>query len=320
MILLFFLMLNLKLIKWAYVILPFLLLASLSLGPILWLYVRIVIGKKVTNVTQHFYLPGLYSAVVLFLLLLTQFSLADTVVIYVVKGLTVIVLAGLTVVFLTQNLYYIIKIYKLYESHLVRIGNHYSYTEKVNLKWFRLLVFGYIGFIFGLVIANILEDSWSDLVFYLIVLIYVVFSGYNALHQEPVFEIANKFDEHNKGVPTELNNVLFDDLEERLLAIMKEEQLFLDNSLTIFTLAKKLETNSKYLSKLINQSLDKNFALFVNEYRIEFAKKMLLNPSNKNLTIEYIGEKSGFKSKSAFNAAFKKITGLTPSILKKNNR
>ena len=44
-----------------------------------------------------------------------------------------------------------------------------------------------------------------------------------------------------------------------LLLIMKEEQLFLDSSLTIFSLAKEMNTNSKYLSFLINKSLQKNF-------------------------------------------------------------
>jgi AraC-like DNA-binding protein len=56
-----------------------------------------------------------------------------------------------------------------------------------------------------------------------------------------------------------------------------------------------------------------NFANFINQQRVEYAKKALKKDENKLLTIESIGEKSGFKSKSSFNAAFKKFTGQTPS-------
>jgi len=318
-IVVFFLVLNLKQLNWAYVILPFLMLSSLSLGPILWGYVRLVTGERISNLKGHFYLPVLYAVVVLIVLLFTQTSFDNTIITYIVKGLTIIVLGGLTIVFLAQNILYITKIYKLYKSHLVSIGNSYSYTESVNLKWFRLLVFGYIGFIIGLVIANLIDDYWSDIMFYLVLLCYVVFAGYNALNQEPVFKIGKVKESGEKGGPSRLTEFFFDDLEQRLLSVMKEKELYLDNSLTIFTLAKYLQTNSKYLSKLINQSFDKNFAFFVNEYRVKYAKKMLSDPTNDKLTIEYIGEQSGFKSKSAFNAAFKKITGITPSIFKMKN-
>ena len=60
-----------------------------------------------------------------------------------------------------------------------------------------------------------------------------------------------------------------------------------------------------------------NFVSFVNSYRIAEAKKLLLDPNKYNLTIEAIGNESGFKSKSAFNGAFKKITGMTPSAFVK---
>jgi AraC-like DNA-binding protein len=46
---------------------------------------------------------------------------------------------------------------------------------------------------------------------------------------------------------------------------------------------------------------------------VEYAKKALKKDENRLLTIESIGEASGFKSKSSFNAAFKKFTGQTPS-------
>ncbi|PHS07150.1 MAG: hypothetical protein COA88_09130 [Kordia sp.] len=318
-IIVFFLVLNLKQMKWAYIILPFLMLACLSLGPILWIYVRLVVGEKGENLFKHFYLPIFFSGVVLILLILTQCSLGKTGDFYIMKGLYVIVMIGLTIVFLTQNIFYIYKTFKLYKIHRDSIGDSYSYTEKINLSWFRLLIYGYIIFIIGLIITNLIDDSWSYIVFYLILLSYVVFSGYNALNQEPVFKQERIAVKDEKTSSLKLTDVFLIELEKRLLLIMKEEQLFLDSTLTIFSLAKEMNTNTKYLSFLINKSLQKNFVLFVNEYRVTLAKKMLLDPNNDKLTIEYIGSNAGFKSKSAFNAAFKKNTGTTPSVFKANN-
>ena len=91
--------------KWAYTVLPFLVLACLSLGPILWIYVRLVIGKKVKNVFKHLYLPVIFSGVVLILLILTQCSLGKTVSFYITKGLYAVVMIGLTIVFFVQNIF-----------------------------------------------------------------------------------------------------------------------------------------------------------------------------------------------------------------------
>lgn len=57
-----------------------------------------------------------------------------------------------------------------------------------------------------------------------------------------------------------------------------------------------------------------HFFDFVNSYRVEAAKALIKTEEiNRKYTIEYIAAKSGFNSKSTFNAAFKKFTGMTPS-------
>ena len=55
---------------------------------------------------------------------------------------------------------------------------------------------------------------------------------------------------------------------------------------------------------------------YINHFRINSAKELLKNAEYEHYTIEAIGGMSGFKSKSAFNSAFKKITGYTPSEYK----
>ena len=76
-------------------------------------------------------------------------------------------------------------------------------------------------------------------------------------------------------------------------------------------LAKALHIRPQLLSQLLNNNLNKSFSNFINEYRIEEAKRLLLEDSN--LKIEVIAENCGFNSNSAFYTAFKKVTNTTPA-------
>ena len=62
-------------------------------------------------------------------------------------------------------------------------------------------------------------------------------------------------------------------------------------------------------------TLEKNFALFINEYRVAEAKQLL--QENNQFTLESIGFEAGFSSKSTFYATFKKLVGKTPAAFKK---
>lgn len=99
---------------------------------------------------------------------------------------------------------------------------------------------------------------------------------------------------------------------QRLDEIMKSEKLFLDDGLTITTLAAKMGISKRELSSLINNSRNQNFYGLINEYRVIESIAMLKDDNYRHLTIEAISEKAGFRSKSSFNACFKKYTGLTP--------
>lgn len=91
-------------------------------------------------------------------------------------------------------------------------------------------------------------------------------------------------------------------------------EFYLDQSISLAKMAKMMNTNTTYLSKVVNVVYQKNFTNFLNDYRISYTLKELeMNPSFKNLTIEHIADKSGFSSSSVFYNSFKKFTGLTPS-------
>jgi AraC-like DNA-binding protein len=92
----------------------------------------------------------------------------------------------------------------------------------------------------------------------------------------------------------------------------REEKPFINPKISLLEIASYLKTSPQQVSQVINEKTHLNFNDFVNTYRIEEAKKILLSPSFSKLTIDAIAQKSGFNSKSAFYTAFKKGTNMTP--------
>ncbi|WP_316751099.1 helix-turn-helix domain-containing protein [Pedobacter gandavensis] len=103
----------------------------------------------------------------------------------------------------------------------------------------------------------------------------------------------------------------------RLTKVMTEKELFKNPNLKVSDLAKAINISGHQLSQILNESIDKNFTLFINEYRINEACKLLL--SNTNLTIEAVADEVGFNAKSTFFAAFKKMKGATPGVYQQLN-
>jgi AraC-like DNA-binding protein len=102
----------------------------------------------------------------------------------------------------------------------------------------------------------------------------------------------------------------------KLEKLMQEKEIFKNPNLKLNDLAKEINVSGHQLSQLLNDNLEKNFTLFINEYRINEACKIL--SAKTNLTIEAIGDEVGFNSKSTFFATFKKIKGMTPNIYQQN--
>ncbi|SIQ52784.1 helix-turn-helix domain-containing protein [Chryseobacterium sp. RU33C] len=104
----------------------------------------------------------------------------------------------------------------------------------------------------------------------------------------------------------------------RLKNYMTEKKSFLNSSLTIQDVSGEIEIPVRELSLLINHQLGQHFYDFVNTYRIENAMNMLKDETKSKVTILEILYEVGFNSKSSFNTAFKKHTGTTPTLYRKN--
>ena len=94
---------------------------------------------------------------------------------------------------------------------------------------------------------------------------------------------------------------------------MKNEELFLDNEISLLSLSKKLNVTPHHLSQALNEQLNQSFYDFINSARILRAKEMLSDPSFHKMAIIDVAYQVGFNNKTTFNNAFKKHTQLTPS-------
>ncbi|MGD2086431.1 MAG: helix-turn-helix domain-containing protein [Candidatus Aminicenantes bacterium] len=103
----------------------------------------------------------------------------------------------------------------------------------------------------------------------------------------------------------------------RLLRYMEEEKPYLEFELTLGDIARQLSIPQKELSQVINERLNKNFCTFINEYRIQEARRLLLGNSGKTLSVLDIAYESGFNSKTSFNMVFKKHLQMTPTHFRK---
>ena len=164
----------------------------------------------------------------------------------------------------------------------------------------------YSAYIIGYFYLYLIGTITFSVVFYGL-LIFLLFKS----NRENVFkDISEKY--ASKKIDKKEANKLIELLNE----VMKKDELYKNTNVKLIDIAKKVNISAHQLSQLLNDNLGKSFAKFINEYRIEEAKRILLN--NNKFTLEAIGFESGFSSKSTFYATFKKMVGKTPAEYRSN--
>ena len=103
---------------------------------------------------------------------------------------------------------------------------------------------------------------------------------------------------------------------KKLEALMHFNKIYRDPYLSLSSTAENLGISVCYLSNLVNSLSNKSFIDFVNEYRIADVKRNLHSEAFANYTVVSVGLEAGFNSKSAFYSAFKRHTGITPTVYK----
>lgn len=102
-------------------------------------------------------------------------------------------------------------------------------------------------------------------------------------------------------------------IETMMTSLLIDNKLFTQSSLTIDGLASQIDTSRHHLSQVINEKLNKTYNEYINELRVDEARRRLCDPASLKYTIAAIAHDAGFNSVSTFNETFRKQYGTTPS-------
>ncbi|NML58271.1 helix-turn-helix domain-containing protein [Chryseobacterium cheonjiense] len=115
-----------------------------------------------------------------------------------------------------------------------------------------------------------------------------------------------------------VNTTISEDIAQAILTELEKFEIreqFLNKGITLGSLAKKIKTNSKYLSEIINTCKGKNFAAYLNDLRIDYAINRLAEDKKfRSYKISSIADDLGYNTEQSFTMAFKKRTGTPLSI------
>lgn len=113
------------------------------------------------------------------------------------------------------------------------------------------------------------------------------------------------------------SNAISDETQKSLLIKLKKfenSERYLKKDISLAWLSNQLNTNTKYLSEIINNDRNKNFSNYINGLRIDYiTRKLYEYPVYRDYKISYLAEECGYASSQVFVIAFKKETGVTPS-------
>ena len=162
--------------------------------------------------------------------------------------------------------------------------------------------------------SDFLSITWIFIFIFLYFFSYKAYKNQNLFEQVPLNTLQEKV-ARNGGKEshpcTEQNS-------ERIISEMENQRFYLNEELTLYAFAKEINMSSRLISSCINKNIGYNFNEWVNNYRVEKALQLIKSDEKNTLSIEGIGSDSGFKSRSAMYAAFKKKLGHSPGHYRKN--
>jgi AraC-like DNA-binding protein len=255
--------------------------------------------------------------------------------------------------FISMISYFIASI-KYYNAYKKAIENVISNSADFLFTWVRNFLFAFLFILIAWFLLALLMqvlniryiDSWWYFLAFAICCYYIAIAGYSNAVEAKVFFKTKIFSKENTALlqqsSTRLlleNDIKFEEIiineftEEANIDYAKEwelwkqkiEQVILvdknyeEPELTLFDIAKKLNTNISMLSKAINNAFNCNFNDLVNGYRVEAFTNLIKIGEHKRQTILSLAFEVGFNSKATFNRAFKKVKGITPQEFIKLN-
>jgi len=175
----------------------------------------------------------------------------------------------------------------------------------------------YFLILYSLLVSRTIGLRWFEML--TLVGIAFILAIYNVLAVIAIRRTPQLFVEDLKTATSNLPKSVNPETANKLNLLMDKEAPHLDAELDLSGLSKKVGVHPRTLSLVLKHSFNMSFFDYVNLYRVRHAQRLLLSNSGRHKNITEILFESGFNSKSVFNTAFKKVTGLTPTQFRKKN-
>ena len=160
------------------------------------------------------------------------------------------------------------------------------------------------------ILTNEIKNKNKLIILFLIFVFLFVVIGYYFFNKEKKKTIVfNQPQKKDYSINLELEQTVLLELEK-----FEKSKIYLDSTFNINKLAKQLNTNTSYLSSIVNEKKGKTFKQYITELRMNYLITIIQKDSKyKKYTIQALGEEIGYTNASSFSRSFKNFKGLTPS-------
>ncbi|HKI88491.1 MAG TPA: helix-turn-helix domain-containing protein [Draconibacterium sp.] len=312
--------------------------ASLSVYPLYYLYIKLLtIETEYKWRNLRLLIPAMLLSVIsatIYLIMspaeremyLTEFLLREgntgvyPLLLQLQKG--VFILSRL--VFTVQVILFLVLGRKLVIRYNKHVANFYSNLESKTIVWVNLLLYSFVitsvmSIVFNVLGRSVFLNSVSLLLIpsliFSVLLFFIGLQGYMQNHT-----VVNLIEDAKQQPEKNLKEYNQNQLKEKLMELFVVEKIYRNSDLKITQISMKLQTNRTYVSQLINNEFNCSFSEFANEYRVIEAKKLLVDQTYKNYSLDYISETVGFGSLNTFMRVFKELEGITPGRFRDDNK
>lgn len=187
-----------------------------------------------------------------------------------------------------------------------------------NNRWAKNMAFSFMGYVLCFTAYHVLSwtrllETESDYMVSLGMAVFIYYIGYHGF-KTPLIEDQTPEPKYQKSSLTD-NSIEY--IAAKLDDLMATEKLYTEGDLKLQEVAKKLDVTVHALSQAINVAKDKKFTDYLNELRVEEAKRLMQAEDYKQAKLMAVAIDSGFNNKTSFLNAFKKYVGQTPSEYRK---
>ncbi len=226
----------------------------------------------------------------------------------------------------SSRLFYLAMSIYLINKYREQLKESRSSIENIDLTWLKILV---MGFAVVALIGVVLSVSKVVGLFYPVQVEFLIFLGlttyyadlilvcfllfYSAVNVTSVEKIVDQPKANDPEYQADPEYV------DRINGFMDAQKPYLKSNITLDTLSELMDVPARELSAILNGHFKMNFYEFINNYRIEEAKRIMQADIAKEKTVSDIFLEVGFNSKSVFNTFFKKNVGMTPTEFRKQS-